>query len=135
MRRPISGYGGKLHVSPDEHSATRVSIALFAVLAVTLTGGYAQTASQTDSDLTRTPAYRTYGLWRSSRIRGGGYLQQVVFCPSEPARMYLTVDVGGDLPQRRCGADVAHAPRIAAGPGGQLFPSPACRFTPAAPMR
>lgn len=36
-----------------------------------------------------------YGLWKSSRIGGGGYLQHIVFCPSDPNRIYLTSDVGG----------------------------------------
>ena len=40
-------------------------------------------------------SHRTYGEWRSSRIGGGGYLQQVVFCTSDARRMYLAVDVGG----------------------------------------
>ncbi len=41
------------------------------------------------------PAYRTYGSWHSSEIGGGGYLQQVHFCPSEPNRLYMSSDVGG----------------------------------------
>ena len=37
----------------------------------------------------------TYGVWHSSRIGGGGYVQSVVFCPSDPRRVYVTVDVCG----------------------------------------
>ena len=36
-----------------------------------------------------------YGPWKSAPIRGGGYLQQVFFAPSDARRMYLTSDVGG----------------------------------------
>lgn len=36
-----------------------------------------------------------YGQWRSSKIGGGGYLQNVVMCPSNPERLYTYVDVGG----------------------------------------
>ena len=37
----------------------------------------------------------TYGAWRSSKIGGGGYIQDVILCPSDPARVYAYVDVGG----------------------------------------
>ncbi len=36
-----------------------------------------------------------YGAWRSCRIGGGGYTQNVVLCPSDPKRCYSYVDVGG----------------------------------------
>ncbi len=36
-----------------------------------------------------------YGPWRSCRIGGGGYVQNVVPCPSDPKRFYAYVDVGG----------------------------------------
>ena len=36
-----------------------------------------------------------YGTWRSCRIGGGGYAQNVVLCPSDPKRCYSYVDVGG----------------------------------------
>lgn len=36
-----------------------------------------------------------YGQWRSSIIGGGGYVQNVVPCPSNPQRFYAYVDVGG----------------------------------------
>jgi hypothetical protein len=36
-----------------------------------------------------------YGPWRSAPIRGGGYLQQIFFAPSDARRMYVTSDVGG----------------------------------------
>lgn len=37
----------------------------------------------------------TYGPWRSSVMGGGGYVQNVVPCPSNPKRFYTYVDVGG----------------------------------------
>jgi photosystem II stability/assembly factor-like uncharacterized protein len=37
----------------------------------------------------------TYGPWRSSVIGSGGYVQNVVPCPSNPQRFYTYVDVGG----------------------------------------
>jgi photosystem II stability/assembly factor-like uncharacterized protein len=40
-------------------------------------------------------ANTSYGPWQSAPIRGGGYLQQVVFAPSDPNRLYLSSDVGG----------------------------------------
>ena len=30
-----------------------------------------------------------YGQWRSSMIGGGGYVQNVVCCPSDPARLLI----------------------------------------------
>ncbi len=36
-----------------------------------------------------------YGGWHSCRIGGGGYVQNVVLCPSNPRRAYAYVDVGG----------------------------------------
>lgn len=36
-----------------------------------------------------------YGPWRSCRIGGGGYAQNVVLCPSDPKRCYAYIDVGG----------------------------------------
>jgi photosystem II stability/assembly factor-like uncharacterized protein len=37
----------------------------------------------------------TYGEWRSCKMGGGGYLQAIVACPSDPQRYYAYVDVGG----------------------------------------
>ena len=31
---------------------------------------------------------RTHGNWRSVSFGGGGYTQNVVFCPSKPERLY-----------------------------------------------
>lgn len=41
--------------------------------------------------------HRTYGDWMLSDIGGGGggYLQRVTICPSDPKRYYVYVDVGG----------------------------------------
>lgn len=36
-----------------------------------------------------------YGHWSSSRIGGGGYLLNTVFCPSAPGTVYCNSDVGG----------------------------------------
>jgi photosystem II stability/assembly factor-like uncharacterized protein len=38
---------------------------------------------------------RTHGNWRSVSFGGGGYTQNVVFCPSKPERLFAYVDVGG----------------------------------------
>jgi photosystem II stability/assembly factor-like uncharacterized protein len=37
----------------------------------------------------------TYGPWRHCKIGGGGYIQGVVLCPSDPDRYYAYVDVAG----------------------------------------
>ncbi|MFB3881940.1 MAG: WD40/YVTN/BNR-like repeat-containing protein [Armatimonadota bacterium] len=37
----------------------------------------------------------TYGPWRSCNIGGGGYIQDIVLCPSDAQRVYAYVDVGG----------------------------------------
>lgn len=47
------------------------------------------------SSVAATPKNRIYGDWNSSVIGGGGYLQQAVFAPSAPDRLYLSSDVGG----------------------------------------
>jgi photosystem II stability/assembly factor-like uncharacterized protein len=38
---------------------------------------------------------RQYGEWESASFGGGGYIQNVVVCPSVPGRLYAYVDVGG----------------------------------------
>lgn len=40
-------------------------------------------------------AGQRYGVWTSGAIGGGGYLQQVVWAPGSPQRLYLASDVGG----------------------------------------
>lgn len=40
-------------------------------------------------------ASRHYGRWESASFGGGGYIQNVVLCPSTPGRLYAYVDVGG----------------------------------------
>lgn len=55
---------------------------------LTLVSGLAQSAPAT-------PEHRRYGAWNSSVIGSGGYLQHAVFAPSNPARIYLSSDVGG----------------------------------------
>lgn len=37
----------------------------------------------------------TYGPWQSCKIGGGGYIQDIILCPSDPQRVYAYVDVGG----------------------------------------
>jgi photosystem II stability/assembly factor-like uncharacterized protein len=37
----------------------------------------------------------TYGAWNICKMGGGGYLQNVVPCPSNPRRFYTYIDVGG----------------------------------------
>lgn len=39
--------------------------------------------------------HRTFGAWHSGVIGGGGYLQQMVWAPSDAKRLYLSSDVGG----------------------------------------
>ena len=41
------------------------------------------------------PLPASYGGWHSCKIGGGGYVQNVVFAPSDPKRLYAYVDVGG----------------------------------------
>lgn len=41
------------------------------------------------------PSSRQYGEWESASFGGGGYIQNVVVCPSVPGRLYAYVDVGG----------------------------------------
>lgn len=41
------------------------------------------------------PEHRRYASWNASVIGSGGYLQQAVFAPSDPKRIYLSSDVGG----------------------------------------
>jgi hypothetical protein len=36
-----------------------------------------------------------YGQWRSSHIGGGGYVQRIVLCPSNPKRVYAWTDCCG----------------------------------------
>ena len=42
--------------------------------------------------------------WRVLPCWGGGYVQNAVFCPSDPSRMYLYVDVGGPYRSDDAGA-------------------------------
>lgn len=51
------------------------------------------TANVSSTNVSPTKAF--YGPWKSVPIRGGGFLQQVFFAPSDANRMYLTSDVGG----------------------------------------
>ena len=41
------------------------------------------------------PTPRQYGEWESASFGGGGYIQNVLVCPSTPDRLYAYVDVGG----------------------------------------
>jgi len=36
-----------------------------------------------------------YGAWQASRIGGGGYVQNLLICPTNPARCFAYLDVGG----------------------------------------
>jgi photosystem II stability/assembly factor-like uncharacterized protein len=55
---------------------------------------FSQTCVAADQADTQKPM-PTYGQWHSSRFGGGGYLQHVVVCASNPKRAYVNVDVGG----------------------------------------
>ncbi len=37
----------------------------------------------------------SYGQWKSVNIWGGGYVQDVILCPSEPKRCYAYIDMAG----------------------------------------
>jgi photosystem II stability/assembly factor-like uncharacterized protein len=52
-------------------------------------------AAQPESAAPRPSQRARYGPWRSCMIGGGGYLQNVVLCPSDRRRVYSYVDVGG----------------------------------------
>lgn len=39
--------------------------------------------------------HRTYGVWTSAKLGGGGYLQHASFSPADSKRIYLATDVGG----------------------------------------
>lgn len=67
-------------------------VVLLAAIAVGCLGVFAESSADVPHS---TPPHRVYGAWRSSEIGGGGYLQHVVFCPSDAKRVYLTSDVGG----------------------------------------
>ncbi|MDX2185811.1 MAG: immunoglobulin domain-containing protein [Opitutaceae bacterium] len=47
----------------------------------------------------------TYGDWESAKIGGGGYLQNLIFAPSAPGRLYTHVDVGGAFRSDNGGQD------------------------------
>jgi photosystem II stability/assembly factor-like uncharacterized protein len=59
-------------------------------MAVTLLAAAARAAAPAPPD----KAF-TYGPWRHSAIGGGGYVQNVVLCPSDPQRAYAYVDNSG----------------------------------------
>lgn len=59
------------------------------------TAGSFQTASISSVGVGATPQMPTYGSWTSSHIGGGGYLQNIVFCPSNLNRLYTYVDMAG----------------------------------------
>ena len=64
-----------------------------AILAACSLNAQSQTKPQQSTLSASQPA--TYGPWRSSKIGGGGYIQNVVLCPSNANRAYAYVDVGG----------------------------------------
>lgn len=55
----------------------------------------AQTTRPATAPVTRPLEMPHYGAWHSSRIGGGGYVQNVVPAPSDPNRVYCYLDVGG----------------------------------------
>lgn len=62
------------------------SVVVWAVLGACLGVGVDAAAAE--------PPFR-YGPWRHSVIGGGGYIQNVVLCPSDPKRAYSYVDNSG----------------------------------------
>ncbi|AHF94436.1 hypothetical protein OPIT5_15910 [Opitutaceae bacterium TAV5] len=41
------------------------------------------------------PEMPRYGQWQSAYIGGGGWLQEIILCPSDPNRVYSYVDISG----------------------------------------
>jgi photosystem II stability/assembly factor-like uncharacterized protein len=63
--------------------------ALLCLVGLSFAPGGSTMSSSVDAGLV------TYGPWRSCHIGGGGYIQDVILCPSDPERLYAYVDVGG----------------------------------------
>ncbi len=70
------------------------SVACVALCAGMSGVAFSQTINKTEI-ATSINRYPTYGIWHSSRIRGGGYFQDVILCPSDPMRCYTYVDMAG----------------------------------------
>jgi photosystem II stability/assembly factor-like uncharacterized protein len=64
---------------------------LCVVLALTATAG----PEAMDGTTVSGSGPAVYGPWHSCKIGGGGYIQNVVLCPTDPQRVYAYVDVGG----------------------------------------
>lgn len=73
---------------------TLIPLAVAMIAACSLSA-LSQLRSKPDQSTFSASKPATYGAWRSSKIGGGGYIQNVVLCPSNPNRAYAYVDVGG----------------------------------------
>lgn len=72
-----------------------VALCMGALLGVT-SAAWSQAANSAAADKTVSiDNYPTYGTWHSSRIRGGGYFQNVIISASNPQRCYTYVDMAG----------------------------------------
>ena len=83
-----------MYPSPSLCRAVRRTAALAAVCFAPHAQAAPPAAAPTEKDFVRDTGF-TYGAWRSCIIGGGGYLQNVVPCPTNPRRFYAYVDVGG----------------------------------------
>lgn len=84
-----------LMLHPSKYFGGLLSIGLCGTLSVQAqqTAVPVQNAS-IEKDFVKDAGFK-YGVWRSSVLGGGGYIQNVVPCPSNPNRYYTYVDVGG----------------------------------------
>ena len=75
----------------------RLAKVLWCVLGVCSLAGNPSRALAEEAKMreARPAAPASYGRWRSCKIGGGGYIQNVVLCPTNPNRAYAYVDVGG----------------------------------------
>lgn len=69
--------------------------ALFLAGLGVLSLAFSSQLSRAESAPGGTPVYRDYGAWRSGAFGGGGFLQNIIFAPSDPRMLYTYVDVGG----------------------------------------
>lgn len=81
--------------TPVFHSPRRlvVSCACFLSLVGCSAAGSESPKTNPSAETPANP--RSYGDWESASFGGGGYMQNVVVCPTVPDRLYAYVDVGG----------------------------------------
>lgn len=77
------------------HNATETTEANLPVRTAPSTVSISGTGTETAYCGEGTRAGRSYGRWESGSFGGGGYIQNVVVCPTPSERLYAYVDVGG----------------------------------------